>query len=162
MIKRILWLAILILGASVFFACRSDNSTTEDFPAISVKRSDLNKFFRLDVLPQSGNTNENNSIIAIHIENLTNKVIVFPANKAISIYSHKDNEWVTVPNIVQYPQKNDVLAPTNDFPAGEVVSIVPSIDNMNSSQTIKVIIIGYFEGDQNNLIGADIDILLLP
>lgn len=146
----------------ILSSCISHSTANDDFPAVNVPAKAMNTVIQIEELPQFFNSNKNNTPITLHVKNLSDKTIIFPADSGISVYTKLGDNWLPVINNMQYPSEINYLPPFHQDPPGMVISIFPKIPNMTETQVISIIIIGYYENSVENHVGAYLDVKLLP
>jgi hypothetical protein len=78
------------------------------------------------------------------------------------MYTKVGENWISVINNMHYPSEIGYLPPFNEFPPGMATSVSPNIPDLSMPQTIRIVIIGYYENSEEDLVGAYLDIKLLP
>jgi hypothetical protein len=157
-IKRtILYILVLLVVCS---SCNSHGY--QDFPAVSLEEKAMNTVFKIEELPQFRNSHKNNDLLYLHLTNLSDTTIVFPSDSCIRLFTKIDGNWTSIKDTMGYPSGNNYLLPENKSRPGLVLVPSPYIPNMLESRIVRIIIIGHPENTEDKLVGAYIDVKLLP
>jgi hypothetical protein len=152
---KLLFLLILSL-------CASCSSTDTDFPKIGFPLEMMNKVIKIKDIPEFGNTHRNNDILALQVVNLNDKTLAFEHDSCFLIFSKPEEDWVIVENSMHYPTEIRVLPPNNISPGGIVLTISPYIPDMSEEQTVRIILLGYYEDAEDQVVGAYLDVTIYP
>jgi hypothetical protein len=158
-IKRLglLWVVML-----VFTSCNTTaQETSETLPGINIPAERFNTAIKLLDAPELLNSHKNGELLTFQIINLSNVPVVFPENYGVKIFTKKDGAWIDVTNN-SYNAGDTFYLPTRDsYPLGDLVDTMPFIVGLASPITVRVIIIGHKEND-NEQVGAYVDVTINP
>jgi hypothetical protein len=143
-------------------SCASHSVETSTFPSVGLPESAMNEVIQIEELPQFGNSHKNNTFLYLHVKNLSQKTIAFSRVSAVTIFTKNGENWDSVINNMHYPSEIIYLTPTNKSPSGIVINTVPHISMMIESKTIRIIVIGYYENSESDLVGAYLDVTIKP
>lgn len=160
---------LLLKDAQVFtalvFVCItmcSCSIVNNDFPDINLPFYQMNKVIQINDLPEFGNTHRNNDILILQVLNTSDRNIVFEYQSCFLVFAKSGDEWLTVENSMHYPSEIRTLPPNNIFAGGIHLVLSPIIRDMVDKQEIRIIILGHYENAEDQLLGAFLDITLLP
>jgi hypothetical protein len=151
---------LILLLLIVCSSCISHNY--QDFPQVELQKKAMNKVFKIEELPQFRNSHKNNDLLYLHVKNLSDKTIIFSSDSCIKLFAKIDGNWITVEDSMGYPSGNDFLLPEKNFPPGLILVPSPYIPEMLEPQIIRIIIIGHLENAEDKLVGAYLDVKILP
>jgi hypothetical protein len=152
----ILWI-MLMIGS-----CTSDNqSPLLVAPGIDVKEKNWNTAFRLRDDPAFANTHKNGETLFLRVENLSKETIIFPDDFGVKLFITDDQEWIGVQNNVYYTGPN-YLPVKSEYPLGLVINVLPYVPNLASPRSIRVIVVGYAQDNNKEILGAYLDVPLNP
>jgi hypothetical protein len=154
-------LFVVILLASLP-SCSSNSSINNNFPGVDIPVEEMNTIIQIEDLPEFRNTYKNNEFLGLHIKNLSDKTIVFQIDSCILIFSGSGDNWLSTINTMHYPSEIRSLPSTKVYPPGMVIETSPNIPDMVGKQIIRIIVLGHYEDSEDQLVGAYIDVTLLP
>jgi hypothetical protein len=158
--KKLLLLLFISLYAFVVSCTKQSDSS---FQGIDLPIDEMNKIFRIEDPPAAVNNYKNTEIQILQIKNLSDKPIIFPGDFGIKIFQKKDDSWIPVENLMQYPGRDNNILPINsEFPAGLVVTVNPFIPNLQEPATIRIFLLGYIDSSSNKSVGSYIDMVVSP
>jgi hypothetical protein len=130
-------------------------------PNMNVRTNNWNTSIKLIDDPALSNSHKNGELLILRVENLSETSVVFPTDFGIRLLVMEGEKWVSVQNNFYYTGSN--LLPTkNSYPLGLIVSAAPYISNLSSSTNIRLVIIGHAENNDNEPLGAYLDVMINP
>lgn len=152
---------ILIIG--IFLFCSGCSLNTEKLPGIDIPISDMNHEMQLIPNPGGGNkVPRNKSSYLFQIKNLSTEVIVFSGDFGKKLFMKKGKNWVEVEDMLDSPDVVMQLLIDKEDHSGQVFGIMPFIDQLDHSVTLRVVIVGHLTDQSGRLVGAYTDITLNP
>lgn len=97
----------------------------------------------------------------LQVENLSDETILFPDDFGLKIKRWDGESWVDILNNFYYSGVK-VLPTQKDYPLGELVSSLPNIPDISSQTEIRVQIVGHPENNDNEFVGAYLDVIIEP
>jgi hypothetical protein len=157
--KIIVPLIILLVFAT---SCAKNENKTDELPGIKISIQEMNKVFLIEDSPISKNSHKNGELLVLALRNLSGNIIVFPKNYRPGIFLKQGQTWVNVQNNMAYTAGGEIL-PTHDaFPLGMVIGVYPYIQGLREPANIRIVMVGHNENSDTEVVGAYIDITLLP
>ena len=133
------------------------------FPSdVKVPENEMNTAISLIDLPIMENSHKNNESLVLNIVNLTKKHIYFSSGYGIQIYKYTEEKWEAVQNNTYYPEESFYLPTDDEYPGGTLVSVMPTIFNMQEPTEIYVFLYGNLDSPDGKLVGAYFKYALLP
>ena len=143
-------------------SCKSSSVNNNDFPVVSLSRDMMNKMILLEDLPEFRNSYKNNDILLLHVKNLSESTFVFNSDSSTMIFTKNEDSWISVTNSMHNPSEIWTLPPKKVSPPGLVIGVSPSLSDMVDELNIRIVLIGHSENADDQLVGAYLDITLLP
>ncbi len=160
-VMKIKQTGLLLFIILMFTSCKPSQDTFESLPGINIPADKLNTSIKLIDPPEFLNSHKNGETLSFQIINLSNATIVFPENYGIKLFTNRNGEWTEVSNN-SYNGGSTFYLPTKDsYPLGLVVGTLPYILDLTTPTSVRVIIIGHKEND-NEQVGAYIDVTISP
>jgi len=159
--KKIILLLIALLTTLALVSCDSSNEATNTMPDMGVKANNWNTFIKLVDDPMLANTYKNGKDLTLRVENLSNNPIYFLENFGVKVILKNGQNWTDIQNNF-YNSGTQYLPTKASYPLGLLVTSLPYIPNLSSPATVRVIIIGYAENNEEDLLGAFLDITITP
>ncbi len=158
MLKR--WLPFLIIASLAACTPAQDQLV---FPEdVKVPYGEMNTAISLENLPVMENSMKNDEPFIIKIKNTTSSDVIFSKGYGIEIFSYKNSEWENIQNNFYYPEGNQQLPPSDVWPSGIIVSVVPKVLELKEPIDIFVFISGNINSPDGELVGAYYTYTLLP
>jgi len=155
--------ALLVILLFFFASCNAkDNRNPNDLPGITIPLEKMNTNFVIEDLPVKANSHENDKRLDLVLRNLSDKTIVFSSDFGLSIFAFQDQAWNLVQNSMNYANSEKVLPTSDAFPPGLVAIAYPYIPGLMGPTKIRIVMIGHDENSDTEVVGAYIDITLLP
>jgi hypothetical protein len=154
-----------LLAISLFFlaSCTAKSgSKPNDLPGITIPIDEMNKAFIVEDLPVIANSHTNGKRLALVLRNQSDKTIVFPKDYGLKIFVFQNQAWSSVQNGFLYTGDENLLATSKAFPPGLMAIAYPYIRGLMEPTKIRIIMIGHNENSITEMVGAFIDITLLP
>ena len=149
----------------MLMACHSDNNDSQlppnDLVGVDILAEDWNTSIKLIDEPSLLNSHINGQDLTLRIENLSNTSISFPDNFGMKVIRLDQQNWASVLNNF-YNSGQHNLPTKKSYPLGLVVTALPYIPNLQSSTNIRVIVFGYAKNNDNEPLGAFLDVMLNP
>ena len=150
--------------ALVFLPSCSTHTTGGQMPGVDIAPDKVNTYFIVfeDPVVKSTNSHKNNEILSVSAKNLSDQTIVFLPGY-IHIFARSNHSWLLIENaMTYYPEGTSrLLPPTEVFPPGMDVSVVPYFPGMEKNTKIRVYFVGQLQ-DSGEKVGAYMDVKLLP
>ena len=120
----------------VMVGCSKNQSITSVDSPVSLPYKDF-----LDIRELSEGEKIRKSNLDLGITNKSNDCVLFPYDYGVQIFALIDNIWKEVPNIVEYPNKTEIiLSTTSEGLSDAIVYITPDYSTLNESpRTVRVI-----------------------
>jgi hypothetical protein len=106
-----------------------------------------------------------NGEVQTWINNTTNNCISFPPDFGIKVFVKQDEDWLEVPNLVTYANKEpQVLKPKSDLFPTILVSIWPDVSSLNIKMSLDgyALITGHLCEDESHVIEKKIPFVIVP
>jgi hypothetical protein len=164
-VKKVVLLVILTLVTAIFTSCNQEQESnkTSIIGLEGVQVIDVNSRIRISA-PGSINTFKINDLVALDIQNYSNKQIQF-ASSDIHIFQNIGNVWNEIKNNFYDPRPLRVVGPKSPDDPGALVVISPILINQGMPITLHIAIVGtVYKNDKPTSIktGAYIDLTLYP
>jgi hypothetical protein len=143
-------------------SCSFHSTVNDDFPEVNLPADEMNKVIQIEDLPEFRNSYKNNDFLRLHVKNISSKTIDFQFNTCLLMFTKSEENWLPIANSMHYPFETRALHPTTVAPPGMIIDIIPSIPDMLEKQSIRIIIIGYYENADSQLVGAYLDVIIYP
>jgi hypothetical protein len=131
----------LILVCLAAVGC-TKHPSLPDMPDIGISQGEINTRVLL-AAPAGLNTYKIGEIVSLTVEVVSDDRILFPHDYGAKIFVLEDNQWVEVPNLMEYPDGHITLSPTSGDPLRKgTAGVVPLFPDSNNKQTIRIILIG--------------------
>jgi hypothetical protein len=161
--KKIIPLVMLIIVMIIFTSCNQNQEKTSILGLKGIDVSEVNTRIHI-AAPGSINTFKINDLVALHIQNYSDKQIRF-ASSDIHIFQNIDNVWNEIKNNFYDPQPLRAVGPKSPDDPGSLVVISPILNNQGMPITLHIAIVGtVYQNDKPTSIkaGAYIDLTLYP
>jgi hypothetical protein len=153
---------LLIFLVFIFASCTARyDRNLNGLAGITIPFSEMNKAFEIEDLPVMANSYKNGKALALVLRNLSDKTIVFPDNYSPEILLKQKQTWVKVQNYMS-TYGNEILPTQDSFPPGMEIDVTPYIQGLQEPVNIRIVMIGHNENSDMEVVGAYIDITLLP
>lgn len=160
-LNKLLTGSISVLLLVFTISCVRENDVPDFVPPISIDPQKINTTIKLsDSVVE--NSYKNDEILRVTVTNHSDDPVIFTNDFGIKIFTVQGNSWVEIQNNYSYDENPGRLPPYEDVPIGFVIKMLPSLPEMHSSQSIRVLVVGYPESNKNQPVGAFMDILLYP
>jgi hypothetical protein len=153
------------LAVLLFFSasCNANNNRKpNDLPGMTIPLEEMNTAFVIEDLPLLGNSHKNGEYFELAVRNLSDKTIVLPNDYGLSIFAFQDQIWNLVNNRNNYADSENLLLTSDAFPPGLAVVAYPYIPSLLEPTKLRIVMIGHNENSVTEVVGAYIDIILLP
>ena len=137
-------------------------SPKEMMPGINIPVDEMNTDFRISSDINFGNSFRNGKDITLQARNISENAIVFPYDLNIKIFFKDADEWKLVENQLEYPRRNLILLPEEEFKPGLFVGMVPYIPDMKEKTTIRIVVVGSVKDHPEDEVAAYLDVVLKP
>ena len=134
---------------------------SNDMPDMGVKAQNWNSSITLVDDPILSNSYKNGDVLELSVENLSDTQVVFPDDFGIKIITWDGQRWTSIPNNFYYTFPK-VLPTKDSYPLGLIVDALPYVVNLSAPITIRIVIIGHAEGNEEESLGAYLDVPLKP
>lgn len=150
----------------IFLSCflvASCIKTEQNFelPGIDVQLKNWNTSFVLVDDPMLSNSYRNGKDLTLRVKNLSTHSIVFQENFGVKVYYSDGQNWKIIQNN-SYNSGFLFLPTEKSSPLGLLVTVLPYVANLSSPIVIKIVILGYEENNNQELLGAYYDTTLIP
>jgi len=161
--NKILLLFLLFFFSATTTSCnhKSESKVTVS-PGISFPIREMNKAFIIEDLPVLANSHKNGKYLELAVKNLSDKTIVFAKDYGLGIFVFQNQDWNSVQNRFVYADSENILPVFDSFPPGLAVVTYPYIPGLMETTKIRIVMIGHNENSDSDLVGAYIDIMLMP
>jgi hypothetical protein len=137
-------------------------SASDDLPEITIPVEKMNIAFVIKEDPPGYNSHENGKRFELVARNLSDKTIIFAEDYGLKIFVFQNQTWNLVNNKFLYTGGEKILPTAKAFPPGLVVLAYPYIPDLTEPTKIRIVVMGHDENSNTDIVGAYIDITLLP
>jgi hypothetical protein len=134
----------------------------ELLPGINIPVENINTFIKLRDTPELANSHKNNDTLDLQVINVSNKTIIFPDNFGLKVFAEDKGNWSEVQNNFYNAGGTFNLPTENLYPGGLFPTVLPYIPGLSSPTTIRVIVVGHVENNDNEQVGAYLDVIINP
>ena len=156
--KKMFVLVLVILLAG----CSKPQPTTELLPSINLPSDKFNTFIKLRDTPELANSHKNNDTLDLQLINVSSQTIVFPDNFGLKVFTEDKGNWSEIQNNFYNAGATFTLPTEKLYPGGLFPTVMPNISGLSSPTTIRVIVVGHVENNDNDQVGAYIDVIITP
>lgn len=151
--KIIFFLLLMLIGCS-------SQATQETVLVPEIPREELNTKIALKESLGMKDIYDAMGAIVLNLNNLSDGPVLFPSNFNTEIYVQHDMNWKKVDNIFGYPNGDNVLPTTKEFPAGLIVPVAPDLTQFTTRPiTLRIIVTGTMQNSAQE-VGAYIDVTI--
>jgi len=146
----------------VLFASSCGNIVENKFPGIDISIVDMNNAFVVEDPPIMVNSHKNNEPLFLTLVNKSNSRIVFPDDYGMKIFKKAGQNWIPVENNLGYSAGQKILTTLKESPLGLSPAAIPIILDLKQEEIIRIVFVGHEDTPEGKVVGAYIELTLLP
>ena len=162
--KKYTFVFLLFFVLLVTVGCTANEQSAEiNLPGVDVPSNRINTMLELTDDPAAMNSLKNSDILSLRLVNISDATITFPGDYGVMLFVWNGTDWTDkVENISFATNTPQSLLPKKQYPTGDLVSVIPTIDESLLPATLRVVVVGHVQDNESEKVAAYVDVQIIP